>query len=230
LVAGLIADITDEMLAHQQQLVFNLIFALAGFIVTELLLYLALVYGSRKLDSLIQRQTMEINQLKEFYKERSERDGLTGLYNHRCFNERLKQEMSHSRRSNSPLSLLMLDLDNFKSINDEFGHIAGDAVLENVSLIIGKVVRLSDFAGRYGGEEFIITLVDTELNDAVTIYCSSSNQADSCFRMSKSHGGGCLLQVLVLLSGMVEMIYQAWSTRRMRDYISPSSGVKIEWK
>jgi diguanylate cyclase (GGDEF)-like protein len=165
----MLTDITDEIAAHQEQLKVNLIYALVGFIIIEILLYLGLVYGSRKLNSVITTQTEEIHQLKEFYKERSERDSLTGLYNHRCFNERLEQEMNRSGRSKSPLSLLMIDLDNFKSINDRFGHIVGDTVLEGTSSLINEVVRSSDFAGRYGGEEFTIALVDTELEDALTI-------------------------------------------------------------
>jgi diguanylate cyclase (GGDEF)-like protein len=165
----MLAEITDEITAHQRQLKINLIYAIAGFIIIELLLYLALVYGSRKLNSLIQHQTNEINQLKEFYKERSERDGLTGLYNHRCFTERLQQEMDRSVRTKSPLSLMMLDLDNFKLINDQYGHIAGDSVLQGVASMIDEVVRSSDFAGRYGGEEFIIVLTGAELNDAASI-------------------------------------------------------------
>jgi diguanylate cyclase (GGDEF)-like protein len=165
----MLSDISDEMAAHWRQLKVNLINALAGFIIIEVLLYLGIIYGSRKLHDMIHLQTQEINQLKEYYKARSERDGLTGLYNHRYFNERLEQEMNRASRSQSPLSLLMLDLDNFKTINDHYGHIAGDGVLEGVSSLIDDVVRSSDFAGRYGGEEFIIALVDTRLNDALTI-------------------------------------------------------------
>jgi diguanylate cyclase (GGDEF)-like protein len=165
----MLSDISDEVAAHQEQLKVNLIYALAGFVIIEILLYLGIVYGSRKLNSLIKQQTEEIHQLKEFYKERSERDGLTGLYNHRCFNERLEQEMNRSGRSGSPLSLLMIDLDNFKAINDNFGHIVGDTVLECIASHIDEVIRSSDFAGRYGGEEFIVALVDTDLSDARAI-------------------------------------------------------------
>jgi diguanylate cyclase (GGDEF)-like protein len=164
----MLTDITEEVTAHWKQLKVNLIYALMGFIVIEALLYLGIRFGSRKLNSLIERQTEEINQLKEYYKARSERDSLTGLYNHRCFNERLEQEMNRSGRSHAPLCLLMLDLDNFKSINDRFGHVVGDAVLEGIASLIDEIVRSSDFAGRYGGEEFTLALVDTQLDDAVT--------------------------------------------------------------
>ncbi len=165
----MLTDITEEMAANRQQLNINLVYALAGFILIEALLYMGIVYGSRKLNSLVKHQTEEIHQLKEFYKERSERDGLTGLYNHRCFNERLEQEMNRAGRSHTPLSLLMLDLDNFKTVNDRFGHIVGDTVLEGIASLIEEVVRSSDVAGRYGGEEFSVALVDTELEGALTI-------------------------------------------------------------
>ena len=165
----MLTDITEVVAAHETQFKVNLIYALGGFVVIELLLYLGMIYGSRKVNALVDQQTEEIHQLKEFYKERSERDGLTGLYNHRCFNERLEQEMNRSGRTRSPLCLLMFDLDNFKSINDRFGHIAGDSVLESIALLVEEIVRSSDFAGRYGGEEFVVALLDTELSGAVTI-------------------------------------------------------------
>ena len=165
----MLTDISDEMAAIRQQLKINLIFALVGFVVIEVLLYMGIVFGSRKLNNLIERQTREIQRLKEYYKERSERDGLTGLYNHRCFNERLEQEMNRTRRAGSSLCLMMLDLDDFKTINDRFGHIVGDTVLEGMASLIEGVVRSSDFAGRYGGEEFIVALPDTALNDTLAI-------------------------------------------------------------
>ncbi|MBT2968372.1 MAG: diguanylate cyclase [Candidatus Thiodiazotropha sp. (ex Ctena orbiculata)] len=165
----MLSDISDEVAAHRNQLKINLIYAVVGFAVVEVLLYLAITYGSRKLHDVIRRQTGEILQLKEFYKERSERDSLTGLYNHRNFNERLQQEMYRSERSHAPLSILMCDLDDFKTINDQFGHLAGDAVLEGIAELIREVVRASDFAGRYGGEEFTIALLDIDPEAAVGI-------------------------------------------------------------
>jgi diguanylate cyclase (GGDEF)-like protein len=165
----MLMDISEEVSAHHQQLRLSLIYAVAGFVLVEVVLYLGLIYGSRKLHGLVEQQTQEIHQLKEFYKERSERDGLTALYNHRCFNERLQEEMGRSQRSQVPLSLLMCDLDDFKLINDRYGHLAGDDVLESVAKLIRGIVRSSDFAGRYGGEEFIIALPGTRLEEAMII-------------------------------------------------------------
>jgi len=163
----MLADITDEIAAHRQQLQVNLVYALVGFVVVEVLLYLGIVYGSRALRLLVSEQTAEIHRLKEYYKSRSERDGLTGLYNHRFINERLQQELHRSARSGTPLCLLMCDLDDFKAINDGYGHLAGDRVLATIASVISELIRASDCAGRYGGEEFILALVDTPLPEAV---------------------------------------------------------------
>ena len=90
-------------------------------------------------------------------------DGLTGLYNHRFFYERLRDEVVRAQRYELPLSVLMMDLDDFKKYNDRFGHPAGDGVLRRVAEILRAQLRASvDIAARYGGEEFAIILPHTE--------------------------------------------------------------------
>ena len=90
------------------------------------------------------------------------RDGLTGLYNHRHFQERLLQECRRARRYGMPLSLLMIDLDDFKGFNDQFGHQIGDEALREVGQILFAVTRRGvDIAARYGGEEFAVILPHT---------------------------------------------------------------------
>lgn len=90
------------------------------------------------------------------------RDGLTGLYNHRHFQERLRQECRRAHRYGTPLSLLMLDLDDFKTFNDQFGHQTGDEALREVGQILFAVTRRGvDLAARYGGEEFAVILPHT---------------------------------------------------------------------
>ncbi len=93
-------------------------------------------------------------------------DSITKLYVHRYFQLRLDEEVARSRRYNSTISLLMCDIDHFKSINDNYGHQQGDLILKEISKILRKNVRNTDIAARYGGEEFAIILPETTQADA----------------------------------------------------------------
>jgi two-component system cell cycle response regulator len=93
-------------------------------------------------------------------------DGLTGLYNRRHFLERLEQEAARVHRSGMSLSVLLLDLDHFKRVNDTYGHLVGDRVLAGVAHVLKASLRRTDFAARYGGEEFCVLAVDTPLEGA----------------------------------------------------------------
>lgn len=99
-------------------------------------------------------------------KLRADRDGLTRIYNRHSFEERLIYEIKRRRRYNHDLSLLMLDLDHFKSINDTYGHKAGDMVLRKVGEILTDTFRGTDLPARYGGEEFVVLLPHTNEKDA----------------------------------------------------------------
>ncbi len=89
-------------------------------------------------------------------------DGLTGLYNHRYFYDRLQQEMARAQRYATPVSLLLLDLDDFKRFNDQYGHLAGDEALREIGrILLSQVRRDVDLAARYGGEEFVVLLPNT---------------------------------------------------------------------
>ncbi len=96
-------------------------------------------------------------------------DGLTGLTNVRHFREQVQREHSRARRHNDPYSVLMLDIDHFKKINDVYGHPVGDTVLREMAAIFRESVRLTDLPARYGGEEFIVFLPRTRLPDAVIV-------------------------------------------------------------
>ena len=88
-------------------------------------------------------------------------DGLTGLYNRRYIMELFKIEFNKTGRYNTALSIVMIDIDDFKKINDSYGHLSGDMVLKSLSNIIKSNLRNFDLPGRYGGEEFILILPET---------------------------------------------------------------------
>lgn len=96
-------------------------------------------------------------------------DALTGLYNRRRFRDVLASEFERARRYGTPFSLVMLDIDHFKKINDTFGHDVGDAVLREVSDVLLKSIREIDTASRYGGEEFMIILPSTDKAHALVV-------------------------------------------------------------
>jgi diguanylate cyclase (GGDEF)-like protein len=96
-------------------------------------------------------------------------DGLTGLFNHRHFQERLSQEFSRIDRFSEPLSVLIIDIDHFKKINDTYGHPVGDAVLKGVADKIRKTIRNIDISARYGGEEFAVILIGTDERGAMNM-------------------------------------------------------------
>jgi diguanylate cyclase (GGDEF)-like protein len=102
------------------------------------------------------------NEEKEFLADLAVRDGLTGLFNRRYFNELITMEVNRLKRSPMALSLLMLDIDNFKKYNDTQGHQAGDALLKDAAKVFNNSVRPLDVVCRYGGEEFIIILSQTD--------------------------------------------------------------------
>ncbi len=128
-----------------------LTFALFAFIITVIVKYLI---KSRDFDTQYKLATT---------------DGLTELYNHRYFQEQLQNQVSHASRYESPLSLIIIDIDFFKKFNDNFGHQSGDAVLRQVAFELKKNVRSADIVCRYGGEEMSIILPNTKYEEAVNI-------------------------------------------------------------
>ena len=133
--------------------------------------------ANQKLERKVAQRTQEVRsalvQLEEAHgrlRDSSRRDGLTGLYNRTYFHEAFDKMLADSRQSHRPLSLLMIDLDHFKAINDRHGHLVGDDCLRFTSQRIGKVLRAHDaLLARFGGEEFVVGLPDHDLHSAVEV-------------------------------------------------------------
>ena len=106
----------------------------------------------------LEKEKTELLRAREQMRHFAEHDDLTGLWNHRIIVERLRQEVDRSRREKTPLSVILVDLDHFKNVNDTCGHPAGDLVLKEVAAIFQNAVRSYDWVGRYGGEEFLLIL------------------------------------------------------------------------
>ena len=118
-------------------------------------------------------------------KETSFKDEVTGLYNRRFFSLRLEEEISRFRRFNHPVSVVVLDLDGFKSVNDEFGHAVGDETLRDIGQILMKHSRGINVVSRYGGDEFAVLLVETSKSGA-RLYADRIRQVVATFPYS--HG------------------------------------------
>ncbi|UUV17958.1 sensor domain-containing diguanylate cyclase [Fusobacteria bacterium ZRK30] len=121
------------------------------------------------INSAIKKMNYEIIKRENDLKYISETDPLTGCYNRRAIINLIEKEIEQSKNYNLNCSLIMFDFDNFKKINDTFGHLFGDTVLKEVSKVILSNVKNTDIFGRYGGEEFLILLPDTQLREGIII-------------------------------------------------------------
>ncbi len=119
---------------------------------------------------------MQLEDLTKQLRDASNRDGLTGLHNRRFIEETLASEFARAQRHDHALSLIITDIDHFKRVNDEHGHLAGDEVLRRVAQRLNDGLRISDHLGRYGGEEFLVVLPETPLEGAETL-CERLRQA-----------------------------------------------------
>jgi len=112
---------------------------------------------------------LEVVSLYDSMKIMAVTDGLTGLYNHREFYQALRRELERARRYHHTLSLLMIDVDDFKQFNDRFGHPAGDFALRNIAVLLRKCARTTDIIARYGGEEFAVILPESTPGGALMV-------------------------------------------------------------
>ncbi len=115
------------------------------------------------------RSALRMYTLVRLLEQRAQIDAMTGLWNRMYFNERLGAELANAERSGSPLALVLCDMDHFKAINDRFGHLAGDAVLQTFASMFAHELRVYDVACRFGGEEFALILPGATAEEAVAV-------------------------------------------------------------
>lgn len=121
------------------------------------------------LEQLVEERTSELREANRTITHQAATDDLTELYNRRYFNECLVSALSASRRHTYPLAMIMIDLDNFKKVNDTYGHSAGDSVLKTFANLLREMIRTEDVAARWGGEEFIVLLSHTNSDAAAAL-------------------------------------------------------------
>lgn len=124
-----------------------------------------LVEAKMKLETL----TVELEEKNAYLEGIANLDGLTGIYNHRYFQEFLDREISRTRRLNSRTTLVLADIDNFKKFNDFYGHQAGDYVLHEFAALCSELIREYDLIARYGGEEFVLVLPETDAEEGQAV-------------------------------------------------------------
>lgn len=134
------------------------------------------ISGLKQLETELRQRNDKLAEMAEILQLSNQRlqtiavtDELTGLYNRYYLDQRGKQEMERADRLHSPLSMLIMDMDHFKRVNDQYGHPVGDEVLKQTSLLTAGVIRANDVLARFGGEEFIVLLPDTDLEQAIVV-------------------------------------------------------------
>lgn len=132
----------------------------------ELLIRVRSMLRIKVLHDRLTQKIAELESAKKRLRQLADTDPLTSLYNKRYLIKALRNEVSRASRYKNPLSLVMIDVDHFKAINDEFGHVSGDAVLQQMATLLANGVRSIDIAARYGGEEFAIVLPETPATGA----------------------------------------------------------------
>jgi diguanylate cyclase (GGDEF)-like protein len=129
----------------------------------------ALQHEREDLEQLVAERTRELSELNARLERLSVTDGLTGIYNHRRFQEAINAELLRSERHKRPMAVLMIDVDFFKKVNDAMGHPAGDELLRRLAEVLSADLRQTDLIARYGGEEFAVILPETTKSEALQV-------------------------------------------------------------
>ncbi|MDL0433021.1 diguanylate cyclase [Marinobacter sp. TBZ242] len=168
----------------------------------------------------------QLNMLLQF----SRIDSMTGLYNLCTFQSVMEKELALAKRNGKPLVLIMADLDNFKTVNDSEGHQSGDDVLRQVAEVFSENLRAMDIAGRYGGDEFIFGLPETDISSAIEITERIREKVEAIFSdrsattlsigLASYPGAGRSLETLITAAD--KALYEAKSTGKNRLKAAPS--------
>lgn len=150
------------------------------FLIVELILAFGIRFTYKQLQAEIDARTKEMSNLNSQLKTLAYNDPLTGLLNRRALMDRFEKLFIQSNSQQQPLSLLMLDIDHFKHVNDKFGHQTGDQVLSSFAALIIKNSSQEDLVGRYGGEEFCMVLPNTSKEEAIRIAESIRSNVQQC--------------------------------------------------
>ena len=205
----------------------------------EVIVQLGLRRSFANLENIVLDQKQVMDQLREsnrkMEREKSDleakarTDPLTGVNNRRAFDFKLAEEFSRAQRTHESLSILMLDVDNFKDYNDSFGHPAGDDALRKIARLLKKEMRLYDFLARYGGEEFALILPNTSLQGALvmgerfrrTIELSSWLFRSVTITIGAATRDKRMVKADELVAGADRALYQAKQAGRNRVYPQP---------
>jgi diguanylate cyclase (GGDEF)-like protein len=161
-------------------------------------------------NAILHNQIEEIHDLQEKLREQANRDSLTGLFNRRYLEGTLEREMARSRRESAPLSMVLLDVDHFKEVNDNYGHQAGDEVLRVLAKLLMEHARAEDIVCRYGGEEFLLVLPKMPL----TIAMERATQLLQIVKQTIVSFGELRIQVTISI-GVAAIPEDADSTERL---------------
>lgn len=140
-----------------------IIYTILNYIITNTIDHIHEMYEEKEI------QKQELLQKNAVLKKMAYTDHLTDLNNHKSFYLYYKQLINRAKETGEVISLVLIDIDNFKKINDTYGHLTGDYLLRDIALVIKEGIRKTDFVSRYGGEEFAIIFANTSLDDAISI-------------------------------------------------------------
>lgn len=158
-----------EKIAYQFPLARTTLWVLRSGLLLLLALFIAYTFLTERTNHAMLKEILKKNVSAELYRELAATDDLTGLYNRRKFYDFLQDELERAKRYDHPLSIIMVDVDNFKQYNDLNGHLEGDEVLKRLSFLLKENLRSPDIPCRYGGEEFLIILPHTAKERALFV-------------------------------------------------------------